>query len=103
MKVYRPSRTVSRRLSPLALAFAALATIAYAAPKATDYPAPKAAFAGQTRAPTPKTASKVHVEVLVEGALNNPWSLAFLPDGRLLVTEVFGAMRTIDSHGVVSA
>lgn len=103
MKAYRPSRTVSRRLSPLALAFAALASTAYAAPKATDYPAPKAAFAGQTRAPAPKAASKVHVEVLVEGALNNPWSLAFLPDGRMLITEVFGAMRIIDRRGVVSA
>jgi aldose sugar dehydrogenase len=88
----------------LTLLFAsALATVAQAAPKATDYPAPKPAFAGQTRAPAPKAASNVHVEVLVEGALNNPWSLAFLPDGKLLVTEVFGAMRTIDKHGVVSA
>jgi glucose/arabinose dehydrogenase len=85
----------------LAFGFARM-TPSIAAAKATDYPAPKPAFAGQTRAPAPKTASKVHVEVLVQGALNNPWSLAFLPDGKLLVTEVFGAMRTIDRNGVVS-
>ena len=76
---------------------------ALAGPKATDYPAPKPAFAGQTRAPAPRTASAVHVEVLVDGALNNPWALAFLPDGRLLVTELFGTMRTIGRDGVVSA
>jgi aldose sugar dehydrogenase len=88
----------------LALLFAsALAPVVQAAPKATDYPAPKPAFAGQTHAPAPKAPSNVRVEVLVEGSLNNPWSLAFLPDGKLLVTEVFGAMRTIDKHGVVSA
>jgi aldose sugar dehydrogenase len=92
------------RSTVVALAFAMARVMpSSAAAKATDYPAPKPAFAGQTRAPAPKTASKVRVEVLVEGALNNPWSLAFLPDGKLLVTEVFGAMRTIDQNGVVSA
>jgi glucose/arabinose dehydrogenase len=102
-----PSTFAGRlRVPGLALAFAfAFAGVrpSIAGPKATDYPAPKPAFAGQTRAPAPKTASNVHVEVLVEGALHNPWSLAFLPDGKLLVTEVFGAMRTIDKNGVVSA
>jgi len=93
-----------RPLLGLLLAFAfARAMPLSAAAKATDYPAPKPAFAGQTRAPAPKAPSKVHVEVLVAGALNNPWSLAFLPDSKLLVTEVFGAMRTIDGNGVVSA
>jgi len=86
----------------LAVAFAGV-TPSIAAVKASDYPAPKPAFAGQTRASAPKSASNVHVEVLVEGALNNPWSLAFLPDGKLLITEVFGAMRTIGKSGVVSA
>jgi glucose/arabinose dehydrogenase len=103
---YRP--TGAARLCRVALALASALAFArgtplIAAAKATDYPAPKPAFAGQTRAPAPRNASKVHVEVLVEGALNNPWSLAFLPDGKLLVTEVFGSMRTIDRNGVVSA
>jgi aldose sugar dehydrogenase len=73
------------------------------APKATDYPAPKPAFTGQTHAPAPKTASLFNVEVLVEGPLNLPWSLAFLPDGKLLVTELFGTMRTVRKGGVLSA
>jgi glucose/arabinose dehydrogenase len=74
-----------------------------AQPKATDYPAPKPAFPGQTHAPAPKTASLFNVEVLVEGPLNLPWSLAFLPDGKMLVTELFGTMRTVRRDGVLSA
>lgn len=74
-----------------------------AGPKATDYPAPKPAFPSQTHAPAPKSASAIHVEALQQGTLNNPWSLAFLPNGRMLVTELFGSMRTIRPDGVVSA
>lgn len=37
--------------------------------------------------------------VLAEG-LDHPWALAFLPDGRFLVTERSGQLRIID-HGVV--
>ena len=74
-----------------------------AQPKATDYPAPKPAFPGQTHAPAAKSASLFKVEVLVEGPLNLPWSLAFLPDGKMLVTELFGTMRTVRKDGVLSA
>src|SRR5450631_1750687 len=75
---------------------------AAAQPKATDYPAPKPAFAGQTLAPAPKTVSMFNVEVVVEGPLNLPWSLAFLPDGKMLITELFGTMRTVRKDGVLS-
>ena len=42
--------------------------------------------------------SKKHtfdVNILVEG-LAHPWSLAFLPDGRMLITERVGRLRVVD-------
>ncbi|MBL8386323.1 MAG: PQQ-dependent sugar dehydrogenase [Burkholderiales bacterium] len=42
----------------------------------------------------------VRVSTLARG-LEYPWSLAFLPDGRLLVTERPGRMRVIGSDGAV--
>src|SRR5215210_2505467 len=49
-------------------------------------PAQKPAFAGQTRAPEQKLGVAFEVVTLSEG-LANPWGLAFLPDGRMLLTE----------------
>ncbi|WP_112662666.1 PQQ-dependent sugar dehydrogenase [Microvirga flavescens] len=45
------------------------------------------------------------VEVVVETVahgLQNPWSLAFLPDGRMLVTERPGRLRIISAEGALS-
>jgi len=45
------------------------------------------------------------VEVIVETLarnLQNPWSLAFLPDNRMLVTERPGRLRIVDAEGKLS-
>jgi len=55
------------------------------------------------RSPTPKSVdAPVQVETVARG-LERPWALAFLPDGRLLVTERSGRLRVVDQNGRVSA
>ena len=50
--------------------------------------------------PAPAGAIALNTEVIAEG-LANPWSLAFLPDGAMLVTERNGGIRMV-KDGVVS-
>ena len=54
---------------------------------AAQSPEPRPAFAGQTdAAPPAKPSPPLKVETLATG-LRGAWSLAFLPDGRFLVTQ----------------
>lgn len=59
------------------------------------------ARADQTSAPKPAQATQVKVETYASG-LSKPWGLAFLPDGRLLVTEKAGRLRIVGKDGKLS-
>ena len=50
----------------------------------------------------PSSAGNVSVQTVASG-LVHPWSLAFLPDGRMLVTERPGRMRMVARNGQLSA
>jgi aldose sugar dehydrogenase len=61
----------------------------------------KPAFAGQTRAPERKSNVAFDVVTVAEG-LQNPWGMAFLPGGKILVTEKPGRLRIVGSDGKLS-
>lgn len=58
------------------------------------------AFAGQTRVNKVNTSTPYQTR-LVTSSLIEPWGVAALPDGRLLVTEKSGFMRIVNTNGVV--
>lgn len=49
----------------------------------------------------PTEAGEVQVESLADG-LTHPWGMAFLPDGRLLVTERAGQLRILNTDNTLS-
>jgi len=61
--------------------------------------APFSALAQKTKALSTND-YKVNVVTVVEG-LSNPWGLAFLPDGRMLITERRGTIRVVDGGKLV--
>jgi glucose/arabinose dehydrogenase len=65
-----------------------------------DY-SPRPAFAGQTKAYGPVAPSAITTQVLANG-LQHPWSLAFLPDRRILIAERPGRLRILSSDGRLS-
>src|SRR5205809_5499622 len=49
----------------------------------------------------PSSAGNLTVETIARG-LDHPWGLAFLPDGRMLVTERPGRLRVVTRDGKLS-
>jgi aldose sugar dehydrogenase len=71
--------------------------------RAEDYPPPKPAFPGQTNAPAPsKPSPALKVDVIIPRFMA-PWSLAFLPNGKMLVAERYGFIRVAQMDGFYSA
>lgn len=79
----RMSAMLSRTLFPV---------LAAAAAAGACQDAPQVAPSGET---------KVEVTTVARG-LEHPWSLAFLPDGRMLVTERPGRLRYVTREGALS-
>ena len=65
-------------------------------------PHQRPAFPEQTRAPQLESDVELEVQKIVSG-LSHPWGMAFLPDGRLLVTEKSGQLRVVTQQGELSA
>ncbi len=70
--------------------------------KEPNSPQFKPAFEGQTRVAGVKTKTELDIKILTDG-LVNPWGIANLPDGRLLITEKAGTMRIATPAGQLSA
>jgi glucose/arabinose dehydrogenase len=88
-----------------ALALSALISSAARAQqaKAEDYPPPKPAFPGQTNAPAPaKLSPALKVDTIIP-RFNGAWSLAFMPNGKMLVSERYGFIRVAEMNGFYSA
>jgi glucose/arabinose dehydrogenase len=102
-----------RRVTPVWSAALALAVTAcgggseVSTPAQPSTPATAATSPAASAAPSPaptlaRAAGGPQVEVFSSG-LEVPWDLAFLPDGRMLVTERPGRVRLVESDGSVRA
>lgn len=79
---------------------ATLAKLAIGVAVCLIFAAPRLAFSQAPRSPTPTSVNgTVRAETVARG-LDHPWALAFLPDGKILVTERPGRLRIIERNRV---
>jgi len=86
----------------LAIGIAGTATAQGVDPRPANNPDQRPAHAGQTDAPEVKSNVAFDVVTVAEG-LVNPWGMAFLPGGKILVTERPGRLRVVGADGKLSA
>jgi len=99
---------MARTLAVAALALAAVDCAGsaqdrtgYVDSRGANAPHQSPAFAGQYRAAA-RTAHVAFQVATVAKDLESPWALAFLPDGRMLVTEQPGRLRIVNANGTLS-
>lgn len=81
---------------------ATLAKLVIAALVCLIFAPARLAFSQAPKSPTPKSMDgTVQVETVAKG-LEHPWALAFLPDGKILVTERPGRLRIVETDGQIS-
>ncbi|MDO5652866.1 MAG: PQQ-dependent sugar dehydrogenase [Brachymonas sp.] len=95
-----PSTLRSSRLTPVLLVCTTLFS-ACAEAQRPDKPATAATPPSATSAASPALATKGAVAQTIAKGLEHPWAVAFLPEGRFLVTERPGRLRVIEADGRV--
>ena len=87
----------------LIIGVAVIAQTPYLDPRPANAPHQKPALAGQYRAPERKSNVAFDQTAVVSG-LQSPWAIAFLPGGKMLVTEKTpGRLRVVNADGTLVA